>query len=363
MDGALVAQVTGESLVPGPESSPVFVVAFLVGALVATVLLFFVVARLARFGYRRAGPVTGWFDQYLPIPFPTGMWGRSVVVVVSALVLGAALFLALQGAVDVHRNGGIDFGGSGGTEAVDELAMADDAVLVDRNASGTDGRPSPDADGDRLVDDWERAGETPGGAALPGASPEHRDVYVQINYGVGAEPLTDEERAALKRVWAEMPVENPDGETGVRLHIDDDPPKGGELDVAGQVAERRGGTERYYTEDLVGERRCVYHQVTLGRIATGETTVLAAAPGYGVVVDAGPRTGFGGSASWRVYAVTHGLLHNVLGPRPNGAVHTQEGWLAAPLGPEDDHTAGVTADVLSTRGFRGSAHYRNEVCG
>lgn len=362
MDGALVAQVTGDSLVPGPDSAPVVIVAFLLGALVATGLLFFVIARLARFGYRRAGPVTRWFDQYLPIPFPTGMWGRAFVVVVGGLLLGAAVFVGLQGAVDVYRGGGPSLDG-GGAEQVDELPMAD-AVLVDANASGNYTRPSPDTDGDRLADDWERAGETPGGAALPGADPEHRDLYVQVNYGDRTEPLTDEERAALKRVWAEMSVSNPDGEQGIRLHIDDESPRGGQMDVIGLVTEREGWTGQHYTRERLGDRQCVYHQVVLGRVATDEeTTALAATPGYGAVVDASPREGFGGNASWRVYAITHVLLHNVLGPRPNELTHTDGGWLDTPLGPEDDRLSPVAADIIDERGFRGSAHYQNEVCG
>jgi hypothetical protein len=72
-------------------------------------------------------------------------------------------------------------------------------------------------------------------------------------------------------------------------------------------------------------------------------------------VDGRSRTGLGGSASWRVYAVTHGLLHNVVGERPDGRVHTGRGWLSEPLAPDDDYLTRPAANLLSDRGFRARA--------
>lgn len=361
MGGSLVLQAGPDSLVPGPESGTVAIVAFLVAGLVATVVLFFVVARLARFGYRHADPVTTWLDRYLPIPIPTGMWGRTLVVLVAAAVVGSATYVGLLGAVGVIRSGGQGLPVGGGPQQVDALALDGDAVELD-GENHTYTRPARDADGDRLPDAWERAGETPDGVALPDADPQHKDLYVQVNHGTTTRELSAAERQRLERTWAAMPVENPDGERGIRLHLDDEAPRGGSLGVVAQAADRQTGTTRYYTREHLGDRRCVYHQVTLGQVATGNTTLVAATPGYGVVVDTSPRTEFDGNGTWRTYAVTHGLLHNVVGVRQNGRVHTAGGWLDTPLGPEDDALPEVVADILSNQGFAGSGYYQDEVC-
>src|SRR5262249_7140808 len=67
---------------------------------------------------------------------------------------------------------------------------------------------------------------------LPGASPDHKDIYVQADWMDCARPGSDcgddvhDEKpflAALQRVqevFAAAPVSNPDGTTGVRLHLE-----------------------------------------------------------------------------------------------------------------------------------------------
>lgn len=360
MGVSLALQLDPDSLVPGPESGTVAVLAFLAAAFIATVVLFFLVARLARFGYRHAEPVTNWLDQYLPVPVPTGMWGRTLVVILAAAVIGSAIYFGIAGAVGIIRNGGEGFPVGGGPQSGDALALEGDAVEL--TANNTSGRSIEDADGDRLPDAWERAGETPDGVALPGADPQHKDLYVQVNYGTTARRLTAAEREELARIWADMPIENPDGERGVSLHLDDEAPHGGGFQVVAQVANRRTAPTTYYTEEHLGDRRCVYHQTILGQVATGNTTLVAATPGYGVIVDSTTRTEFDGNASWRSYAITHGLLHNIVGVRQNGQVHTSEGWLDTPLGPEDDHLRDVAADILTDEGFADPAYYREVVC-
>jgi len=98
-----------------------------------------------------------------------------------------------------------------------------------------------DADGDGLCDDWERNGLTvvvngvPVFIDLPamGADPNHKDIFIQADYmtnqatcippgclfGHTHQPTL----AAVARVtqaFANAPVNNPDGTTGVRLHVD-----------------------------------------------------------------------------------------------------------------------------------------------
>lgn len=99
-----------------------------------------------------------------------------------------------------------------------------------------------DSDGDGLLDDWEINGLDADGDGtvdvnLPamGADPFHKDIFLEIDYmaeticegglGFGACYLHSHQSklAAVKKVmdaFANAPVENPNGATGIRLHID-----------------------------------------------------------------------------------------------------------------------------------------------
>lgn len=126
---------------------------------------------------------------------------------------------------------------SGGDQDFDDLI----AVLrVDTAASPMD------SDGDGLWDDWEEFGiDTRGdGKAildLPalGADPKHKDIFLEIDYMVCdpfRQPLNgDDCRSttrshthrpkaaaiqAVKDAFATAPVDNPDGKTGINLHVD-----------------------------------------------------------------------------------------------------------------------------------------------
>jgi hypothetical protein len=82
-----------------------------------------------------------------------------------------------------------------------------------------------DTDHDGLPDAWER-GSTPQGLNLKtlGAKPKHRDVFVEMSYSwrSGKTYLPCSELDRLYRAFAQAPLKNPDGTTGVRLHIDAD---------------------------------------------------------------------------------------------------------------------------------------------
>ncbi|MFB6178530.1 MAG: hypothetical protein ABEI77_02260 [Halorientalis sp.] len=79
-----------------------------------------------------------------------------------------------------------------------------------------------DTDGDGYPDGVELASAPP----IAGADPLQKDVYVEIDYMRGAKPSG----AALQQVteaFADAPIRNPDGSTGIDLHllIDDEIPR------------------------------------------------------------------------------------------------------------------------------------------
>lgn len=88
-----------------------------------------------------------------------------------------------------------------------------------------------DTDGDGLPDEWERNGVTimdgdqPVFLNLPamGADPNHKDLFVQVDYMVGDNHTHKPKPEALdilRQAFSGAPVANPDGTTGIRIHID-----------------------------------------------------------------------------------------------------------------------------------------------
>jgi hypothetical protein len=116
-----------------------------------------------------------------------------------------------------------------GDGAVEIVAVLTDKVVV----LGTVGCPG-DADCDGIPDEWELHGVyvTNGNQVtfvdLPamGANPLHKDIFLEIDYMVqpGLFGHTHKPKAAaLQRViqaFANAPVSNPDGTTGIHIHID-----------------------------------------------------------------------------------------------------------------------------------------------
>jgi beta-lactam-binding protein with PASTA domain len=85
-----------------------------------------------------------------------------------------------------------------------------------------------DTDGDGLCDNWEQKGYTASDGTfvdLPamGASPYHKDVFVHVDYMVAASHTHKPKLPAMKgliQIFADAPVQNPDDNTGIALHID-----------------------------------------------------------------------------------------------------------------------------------------------
>jgi len=92
-----------------------------------------------------------------------------------------------------------------------------------------DWQPNADADGDALLDDWEQNGIDLDHDAiidldLPamGADPMHKDIFVEIDHMAG-HALSQAAIDAVVAAFEAAPVANPDGLTGVTLHVDNGP--------------------------------------------------------------------------------------------------------------------------------------------
>lgn len=346
---------------------PVFLLAFFSVIAVVAVLAAVVLGRLLYALLQSAGPRTQRLYRRVTPGTPIGKMAVGMGLL-TLFLLGSVW--ALPYAIgelgdDSAVSAAGDFGQRSANGDVDPLALSTDDTLAyggdaRADADGYD-RPTPDADGDRLKDEWEERGETPAGVELPGADPDRMDLYVQVNYGGGVYPLTDAEKRQLRAAWADMPVENPDGSQGIALHLDDSPPHGGPLGTA--VAPTGTGyaeVHRFYTAERVGDRRCRYHQVVVGDADGDRLRGVSHAPGFAAVVGDEPRE-YEGDRSPRVHLVTHHLLHNVVGSVGEGG-HADGGWLSTTVGPGESYLDRATADRVSERGFAGSAGYQRDRC-
>ncbi|MFC6989238.1 hypothetical protein ACFQJD_11930 [Haloplanus sp. GCM10025708] len=270
----------------------------------------------------------------------------------TAAVAGSAGGPSLGPTLDTAVEGAFSESGSS-----PESIVRRDAVTHDVETKAVS-RPEPDVDGDLLNDDWERRGRTPDGTALPDANPGRMDLYVQVNHGTNVPPLSAAERRQLRQVWASMPLENPDGSTGIAIHLDADAPRGGSLGEPVDVTDPRDGTLRqYYTADRLGNRTCTYRHVVMGVVRPANLAGRATAPGYASMVD-GRLTRREGEVSLRVAVITHELLHNVAGEVDAG-YHTQSGWLSHG---DDQFLSSTTTRALAERGFAPSPFFQRRVC-
>ncbi len=211
-------------------------------------------------------------------------------------------------------------------------------------AHGTDPLDS-DTDDDRLLDGWEVANESADCAPFPGADPPRMDLYVELLRPVDEDRLTAEEEATLERYWAEVDIANPDGSTGVAIHVRRGTIDGAVVHVDGDDAK---DARDYCDERYLGARTGECHLAVLttdyefGRSAAfgqAPDKVSVYAPWPGLRPDVLPRE----------------LLHNVVGRGDSDLAlghdpyHTSEGFLtptgAQPYLPEE------RADRIAEDGF------------
>jgi hypothetical protein len=285
--------------------------------------------------------------------------GMLAVSLLGAMVLGAGALVGPSSAgADLPY---VDEAYSGGAHDADGVVADDELGGIGR--SGADLPAYPDADGDRLPDSWERRGETPDGVPLPGADPDRKDLYVQVNYANGHPPLNRSERRQLRRIWAEMPVSNPDGSTGIDLHLVDEQPRAGRIDdrvVVGTDGFSESFVRAYYSDDYLGPRGCTHYLAVFGDVE-GSFAGWGLTPGYLSVVDGGELRRVDGTTV-RVRVLTHELLHNLVGQLSTGDTHTDGGWLASGGRPSDPSMSGTVRRDVDRDGFARSAVIESGLC-
>ncbi|TDD20875.1 hypothetical protein E1218_21900 [Kribbella turkmenica] len=193
-----------------------------------------------------------------------------------------------------------------------------------------------DTDGDSLPDTWETNGYDANGDGtvdvdLPamGASPTKKDLFVEMDYMAGRLTST----AALDRivqVFAGAPVSNPDGTTGIKLHLDAGAAGGAAYDLGGgnqvpydnNLQPSGAQTTRIKNANFASARKAVFHYMLWadsydGGCSSGQAFAI---PNDTFIVTVGPKCGWAGTDDQEVGTFIHELGHN-LGLRHGGTDH------------------------------------------
>jgi len=194
---------------------------------------------------------------------------------------------------------------------------------------------------------------------LPDADPLRADLYVQVSVSNDTESFTEAELADMRSAWAEMSVDNPDGSTGIDLHVDQR--RLNRTLVIDDADDYDRLKSQYGSADALGNRSGVYRHLLLLEIER-DYAGRAASPGtFGVI--AGRYTAEYGGRSYRVVTTVHELLHTVLGrldednrcPEEfdgrSAEYHTCEGWLSYDLPGESQFLPPGVADELERDGL------------
>ena len=144
----------------------------------------YVLFRLAFRLWRRVKPRVVWAVGLVTPESPVVKFAIGLMVLVGFTIGLVGVLPGLLGGLS-----NADDGPAGYVNRMSDTALDGDwNAIVDGDAAGGEpgcraSRPdgAVDGDGDGLPDAWERAGETPDGAGLPGASPTHKDLFVQVD--------------------------------------------------------------------------------------------------------------------------------------------------------------------------------------
>jgi hypothetical protein len=198
---------------------------------------------------------------------------------------------------------------------LDGLTDGEEATL------GTD-PANPDTDGDALLDGWEVMGVN--GIDLPGkgASPLHKDIFVEMVYmerasaSNGLAP-SDSVLRAIVAAFAASPVTNPDGATGVNIHLE----RGNLVNYVDDINPYDVVVPQIKAANFDPAKGPVYHYMIWANAYNGGTSsgVSLGIPHSDFIVTLGRwNNGAGGNDQQKIGTFIHELGHN-LGRRHGGS--------------------------------------------
>jgi hypothetical protein len=184
-----------------------------------------------------------------------------------------------------------------------------------------------DTDGDSLPDAWEINGYDANGDGvvdvdLPGmgASPNKKDLFVEMDYMSGRLATT----AAFDRIvqtFATAPVSNPDGTTGIKIHLDGGAAAGAAYNLGGgnqvpydsnlQPAESQ--TDAIKNANFASARKAVFHYMLWAddydnSCSSGNAFAI---PNDTFIVTMGPKCGWTTTENMNVGTFIHELGHDL----------------------------------------------------
>ncbi len=200
----------------------------------------------------------------------------------------------------------------------DGLADAEEVLL------GT-AKNNPDTDGDALLDGWEVHGVNGIDLAAMGASPLHKDIFIEMDFMKrtsatrGLAP-SDAVMARIQEVFEEAPVGNPDGSHGINIHLE----LGNEVPLDRDLNPYRTEFFALKATHFDANRAPVFHYVIWADGYDGGTSsgVAMGIPHSDFVVTLGRwGGGTGGTDDEKVGTFIHELGHT-LGLTHGGSDHT-----------------------------------------
>ncbi len=216
---------------------------------------------------------------------------------------------------------------------------------------------SVDSDRDGLTDEYEiEESQT---------DPMRKTLLIRFFDGTGDANLSQRDETRLKTIFANMPVKNPDGTTGIDLVVlskNEPLDDGRTITLSNQSDMASLYTRGLYDEEIWAGEECEVHMVTLVDIGPNASyNGFADSPGYSAIVDvADPGRNESYARAIQLKTIVHELLHNIVGEiGDSGQRHTEEGWLSGErnqrLSNQHYMTKAVAQDL--TNGFYTDSKY------
>lgn len=195
-----------------------------------------------------------------------------------------------------------------------------------------------DSDGDSLLDTWETDGYDANGDGvidvdLPalGANPQRKDIFVEMDYMAGRIPSSTTAWDRIAAVFASAPVANPDGSTGISIHLDAGTAAAGtQYDLGGgnqvpydaNLRPSTRETNQIKAANFDSDRAAIFYYMLWADDYDGSCSsgTAFAIPNDTFIVTMGPRCRWNVTQDMQVGTFIHELGHN-LGLKHGGSDH------------------------------------------